>query len=151
MAVPSHSFLCHGCVWERDSWPIYDFLPNPSSPPQPIYQNTGAAGEEMKEHLWHLPHGFSTDVSLWDGSWESWRGSELPYQNLQHWMSQREDSLAQEVGRQGPHRSSVSLTHCYLSRTWFCNRPTLTHFVHREGKHTEHLLDGTLSYVNNCP
>lgn len=28
-------------------------------------------------------HGFSPDVSLWGGSWESWRGSELPYQNLQ--------------------------------------------------------------------
>lgn len=66
-------------------------------------------------------HGFSPDVSLWGGSWESWRGSELPYQNLQRWMSQREGSLAQEVGRQGPRCSSVSFPHCYLSRAWFCN------------------------------
>lgn len=97
----------------------------------------------MKEHPWYLPHGFATDVSLWGGSWESWRGSELPYQNLQRRMSQREGSLAQEVGRQGPRCSSVSLPHCYLSRTWFRNRPALTHFVPGEGEHTEHPLDGT--------
>lgn len=140
------------CVWERarDYSPTCSFLPIPFAPhplQKLIYQKKQGK-MEMKHCLWYLLEGFFIAVS-W--SWESWLGSELCYQNSQHWMRQREDSLTQKVDRQGPHCSSVSLTHCFLSRKWFLNRPTAYSFCAQRRKHTEYLLDSTLSYINNCP
>lgn len=142
------------CVWERarDYSPIYNFLPTPFSTPPPPKANLPKKQGEM-EKRWNSACGiYLRDISLmFPWSWESWMGSELHYQNLQHWMRQREDSLARAVDRQGPHCSSVSLTHCFLSRTCFLNRPTAYSFCAQRRKHTEHLLDNTLSYVSNCP
>lgn len=122
------------------------------SPPCPFKSQStkkaGGNGEDMKQRLWYLPEGLFIEVS-W--SWESWMGSELHYQNLQHWTRLWQDSLTWEGDRQGPHCSSVSLTHCFLSRTQFLNRPTAYSFCVQRRKHTEHLLDNTLSYINNCP
>lgn len=138
-------------VCMRDSCPYYNFLPSSSSlsPAKPVYQKRREYGKEMKEHLWYLLQGFSINISYWDGSWESWMGSELLYQNLQHQMEQKEDSLTQE-GRKGPHFPSVSFTSCFLSRTEFLSRPTAYYFCTCRGEYTGHLLANTLSYVNNC-
>ena len=142
------------CMHEREQEIIHQFIISanlllPLAPSKSQSTKKSGRGEgEMKQCLWYLPEGFFIDVS-W--SCESWMGSELCYQNLHHWMRQRENSLALEAGRQGPCCSFISLTRCFLSRTQFLNRPTAYSFCAQRRKHTECLLDNTLSYVNNCP
>lgn len=142
-------------MWERarDYSPVYIFqsillFPHPSE--KPIYQKR--RGRWRRDETAPLVFNWGVCINV-SWTWESWILSELQINCAPKVAALNESvrGLPDLEGRQTGDKLFFCLTHCFLSRRGFLNRPATYCFYAQTIKCTEHLLDNTLSYTNNCP